>query len=294
MLNLAVMSLNTTRAYTTAETTNTTESYESGTTGRQYSTVKHLQVTPKVNPSTVGKESTEQLSLRTNSSTNMQSSSDSFADYSALYAHGTPKASATELSNDNQTQSDLYPNQISVTSSVFLHNSTKSTNIANSTRLEISRGLANTTYLSSTTTPFPGYINLQNISFDWDYPFGPADPNLGGGSRNFSSCVGDVFDQGSSNVTAIAPLCMAATTNYSNLTDAARNEPSAEVRYWALLLLCFPLLTVFGNCLVVLAVHRERSLRTVTNYFIVSLAVADIVIGIVVMPLAVYVEVSQN
>ena len=40
------------------------------------------------------------------------------------------------------------------------------------------------------------------------------------------------------------------------------------------------------------AVYRERALKTVTNYFIVSLAIADIMVGILVMPLAVYVEVS--
>lgn len=64
-----------------------------------------------------------------------------------------------------------------------------------------------------------------------------------------------------------------------------------EDNYWSLILLVFPLLTVFGNVLVVLGVFREKSLRTVTNYFIVSLAVADIMVAILVMPLAVYVQV---
>jgi dopamine receptor D2 len=56
-------------------------------------------------------------------------------------------------------------------------------------------------------------------------------------------------------------------------------------------MLIFPLLTCWGNVLVVMAVYRERALRTATNYFIVSLAVADIMVGILVMPGAVYVEV---
>lgn len=60
---------------------------------------------------------------------------------------------------------------------------------------------------------------------------------------------------------------------------------------WTLWLLVFPVLTVFGNVLVVLGVQRERSLQTATNYFIVSLAIADIMVAILVMPLAVYVEV---
>lgn len=61
-----------------------------------------------------------------------------------------------------------------------------------------------------------------------------------------------------------------------------------------LALILFPLLTVFGNVLVVMSVYRERSLRTVTNYFICSLAVADIMVAVMVMPLAIYLEVSSN
>jgi len=64
--------------------------------------------------------------------------------------------------------------------------------------------------------------------------------------------------------------------------------------YWTLLLLLFPALTVFGNVLVCVSVKRERSLQTVTNYFIVSLAIADIMVAVLVMPLAVYVEVGQQ
>ena len=152
---------------------------------------------------------------------------------------------------------------------------------------------------TSSTTAFPGYINLQNFSRDLDYLFGSDDFGGGGGPGAAGSnytCSGGGYgfnSGGSDNVTSVVPLCMAVTTNDSNLTDAGLGgDEKPAVRYWALLLLCFPLLTVFGNALVVLAVHRERSLRTVTNYFIVSLAAADIFIGLVVMPLAVYVEVS--
>ena len=70
-------------------------------------------------------------------------------------------------------------------------------------------------------------------------------------------------------------------------------DGSMNHRYWALLLVMFPIFTLFGNILVVLSVYRERSLQTVTNYFIVSLAVADIIVSVLIMPLAIYVEVSR-
>lgn len=63
--------------------------------------------------------------------------------------------------------------------------------------------------------------------------------------------------------------------------------------YWALVLVLFPIFTLFGNVLVILSVYRERTLQTVTNYFIVSLALADLLVAVVVMPFAVYVLVSS-
>jgi len=81
--------------------------------------------------------------------------------------------------------------------------------------------------------------------------------------------------------------------NGSTSTAVAAAGPQCPVfvQPWALLLLAFPVMTVFGNVLVCLSVYRERSLRTATNFFIVSLAIADVMVAILVMPLAVYVEV---
>ena len=51
-----------------------------------------------------------------------------------------------------------------------------------------------------------------------------------------------------------------------------------------LLLMTFSVVTISGNCMVMLAVARERALHTATNYFITSLAVSDCVVGLFVMP----------
>lgn len=80
--------------------------------------------------------------------------------------------------------------------------------------------------------------------------------------------------------------------NESSLSQNTTGEDGIE--YWALSLMVLPVVTVFGNVLVCLSVYSDRNLHTVTNYFIVSLAIADILVGILVMPLAVYVEVSKK
>ncbi|XP_055380597.1 probable serine/threonine-protein kinase clkA [Condylostylus longicornis] len=79
-----------------------------------------------------------------------------------------------------------------------------------------------------------------------------------------------------------------------NATCTIDDIIEAQYNYWALILILFPILTLFGNILVILSVLRERSLQTVTNYFIVSLALADLLVAVFVMPFGVYVLVSEN
>jgi hypothetical protein len=57
---------------------------------------------------------------------------------------------------------------------------------------------------------------------------------------------------------------------------------------WWLSFVCF--LTLLGNVLVILAVYREASLHSATYYYIVSLAVADLCVGVIVIPLAIFFE----
>ena len=55
------------------------------------------------------------------------------------------------------------------------------------------------------------------------------------------------------------------------------------------MLLCYA-----GNCLVIAAVFTTAKLRTVTNNFIVSLAAADLLVGIMVLPFSSAKEVSHT
>lgn len=71
-------------------------------------------------------------------------------------------------------------------------------------------------------------------------------------------------------------------------------QDEGERNYYAMLYSLLILAIVFGNVLVCLAVLRERSLQTTTNYLVVSLAVADLLVASLVMPWAVYLEVRRS
>ncbi|XP_035535377.1 dopamine receptor D2a isoform X2 [Morone saxatilis] len=73
-----------------------------------------------------------------------------------------------------------------------------------------------------------------------------------------------------------------------NETDQEQKHP---YNYYAMLLTLLIFVIVFGNVLVCMAVSREKALQTTTNYLIVSLAVADLLVATLVMPWVVYLEV---
>ncbi|XP_019404321.1 PREDICTED: D(3) dopamine receptor [Crocodylus porosus] len=88
--------------------------------------------------------------------------------------------------------------------------------------------------------------------------------------------------------------------SYLNMTGSApcgqdnSTEPGLPPShtYYALCYCILILAIVFGNVLVCLAVLRERTLQTTTNYLVVSLAVADLLVATLVMPWVVYLEVT--
>ncbi|KAF7405317.1 octopamine receptor 2 isoform X1 [Vespula maculifrons] len=57
--------------------------------------------------------------------------------------------------------------------------------------------------------------------------------------------------------------------------------------WWAMLALVLVVGTAAGNILVCLAIAWERKLQNVTNYFLMSLAITDLMVAILVMPLGI-------
>ncbi|GAB1285180.1 5-hydroxytryptamine receptor 2B [Apodemus speciosus] len=63
-------------------------------------------------------------------------------------------------------------------------------------------------------------------------------------------------------------------------------EQGYTVNWAALLILVVIIPTIGGNILVILAISLEKRLQYATNYFLMSLAVADLLVGLFVMPTA--------
>ncbi|KAM9255763.1 D(2) dopamine receptor isoform 2-T2 [Cariama cristata] len=79
--------------------------------------------------------------------------------------------------------------------------------------------------------------------------------------------------------------------NWSKPLNESSAEQKPQYNYYAILLTLLIFVIVFGNVLVCMAVSREKALQTTTNYLIVSLAVADLLVATLVMPWVVYLEV---
>ncbi|KAJ9573806.1 hypothetical protein L9F63_008812, partial [Diploptera punctata] len=71
-----------------------------------------------------------------------------------------------------------------------------------------------------------------------------------------------------------------------NVTDNSDHDVIIN-NWWALLALALVLGTAAGNILVCLAITWERRLQNVTNYFLMSLAITDLMVAVLVMPLGI-------
>lgn len=79
----------------------------------------------------------------------------------------------------------------------------------------------------------------------------------------------------------------AMSAGLDNFTQESVTRAVMKEKNWpALLILVIIALTVGGNILVILAVSLEKKLQNATNFFLRSLAVADMLVGILVMPIS--------
>lgn len=85
-----------------------------------------------------------------------------------------------------------------------------------------------------------------------------------------------------------------ALTNNSTLLYNNNSEFLHRTPLLAIALSLFSVMTIFGNVLVMLAVSLRANLHTPTGYMILSLAGADLIVGLLVMPFNIVFEMSGH
>lgn len=78
-------------------------------------------------------------------------------------------------------------------------------------------------------------------------------------------------------------------TNNTNVTNLNVELPQLNIPY-AVMESLVAFVAVIGNALVIIVFYRERRLRRRTNYYIISLALADFLVGFFGIPFAILVS----
>lgn len=103
----------------------------------------------------------------------------------------------------------------------------------------------------------------------------------------------NVFVSGEVNTSHLFNLTV-DSENLTNLSCEGSPSPPCfsswiqlpEKNWPALLTVIVIVLTIAGNILVIMAVSLEKKLQNATNYFLMSLAIADMLLGFLVMPVS--------
>ncbi|XP_063289403.1 gastrin/cholecystokinin type B receptor [Pelobates fuscus] len=102
---------------------------------------------------------------------------------------------------------------------------------------------------------------------------------------NFTGNVNPTWNI-SGNVTGNLTGTLHAWNLSCDLLDRRKMASSADLNYWVRILLysIIFLLSVFGNTLIIIVLLMNKRLRTVTNSFLLSLAVSDLMVAVLCMP----------
>lgn len=98
----------------------------------------------------------------------------------------------------------------------------------------------------------------------------------------------NAYGAGEINISHLCNLTV-NSDNLTNLSGESNMSPlccPSQKNWPALLTVIVIVLTIAGNILVIMAVSLEKKLQNATNYFLMSLAIADMLLGFLVMPVS--------
>lgn len=157
----------------------------------------------------------------------------------------------------------------------------------------------NSTSIVAAALPFASSAaNLTGGDSDSESSENVTMPHFGSISELLFATMQNPFNALKTNDTidllsAVGNLSSALTTesdvDYDSTTSPMIDDQN---NYWALSAIVLVLSTAAGNILVCLAIAWERRLQNVTNYFLMSLAITDLMVAILVMPLGILILVK--
>lgn len=103
------------------------------------------------------------------------------------------------------------------------------------------------------------------------------------------------------DLSAKTPTQMSISSLYSNRSDGSQHRGTngaapldlTRAVPVGMVLASFIMFAIVGNILVILSVVCNRHLRIPTNYFIINLAIADLLLGTTVLPVSATLEVRD-
>ncbi|KAI1728153.1 7 transmembrane receptor (rhodopsin family) domain-containing protein [Ditylenchus destructor] len=155
-------------------------------------------------------------------------------------------------------------------------------------------------YIISATNPINHSASLHNLEYLTQSGNGPVENVFPSTSTSL-----DPFPTAHSSIENVEDLNEFVQGTMAHIFNSGKNmlgtgeDGRPLVIEWrhpllSVLLIGVCLLTIAGNCLVVVAVCTKKYLRNPTGYLIVSLAIADLIVGLVVMPLNSLFEMSRH
>ncbi|KAH9514238.1 hypothetical protein Btru_028457 [Bulinus truncatus] len=140
------------------------------------------------------------------------------------------------------------------------------------------------TYLQNNSISFEEYFQatfpLANTTFPGLLGFNLTSPVPSPSIQDFTD---PLWSDRKWTVTPFDNNTQLITGNVTERPDLDRT--TAEIVFISVVVSLLAVLTAGGNMLVIVAFKLDKNLQTVSNYFLLSLAVADLTIGIVSMPL---------